>query len=201
MKALAFCRYYVTDLNVEIYWETEEETSWFFDDSGRNILAATDKWLFYPETVGAVWPFGRLCDEKFRHAPKSNAMRQKLVLVNPLVSSTRDNRVSVLKYDIFTPWQGEKADIVIAANVLNRVYFSDENLRTALAHLLAALRNNGRIVIVDNRPEERASIVKHENENFKIECRIAGGSDIEGLAIQVASERVSRMPPSNQRAE
>jgi hypothetical protein len=77
---------------------------------------------------------------------------------------------------------------VIAANILNRGYFSGVDLDRAIGNLVAALSSGGRLVLIDNRAtsggfdeSERATIFRSSDGALEIEHRIGAGSEVEDL--------------------
>ena len=84
---------------------------------------------------------------------------------------------------MFEAWNHEKVDLIVAGNILNQCYFSDFEILNVLKNLISALKENGRIVIVDNRPHEKSSIFKFVKGVVKLEKRINGGTDIESLVL------------------
>ena len=73
--------------------------------------------------------------------------------------------------------------MVIAANILNRAYFSDEQIVAAVANLVDATTPGGRIVIVDNREVEASTIFRVHAGRVELEVSLNGGTDIESLVL------------------
>ena len=48
-------------------------------------------------------------------------------------------------------------DLLLAANLLNRIYFSDAAIGKALENMFRTLNDEGRLVIIDNRRIEKAN--------------------------------------------
>jgi hypothetical protein len=82
------------------------------------------------------------------------------------------------------PWAGA-FDVVRAANILNRGYFTGSELSAILVHLRERLRPGG--VLVASRTDESsgknmATLFRHEQGRFSVLARLNGGSEIEELA-------------------
>jgi len=182
IRALDFDRYYVTDLNIDVFVTTSGGVTWFYDAKGRCILAVTDKWIIYNDCEGAIFPFGLMASRLIARAPGFSNHMRRVVLISPELLSCKSD-VRVERYDVMDDWQLEKADIVIAANILNRAYFADSSISLALRHLRDAMKPGGRLAIIDNRPDERSSIFRSVDGMLVVEDRINGGSDIESLAL------------------
>jgi hypothetical protein len=183
MQAIPFEKYYVTDLNIEVFYEVSGGTTWFYDEKGTCLLRVTDKWVVYPETGGAVFPFDRLSRLLFACAPKWKSDAARIVLVNPALQVRKEINISIEKYNILENWPLEKADLIIAANILNQSYFTTSEIKQALNNLLAALDGSGRIAIIDNRPAEKATLFRFIDGIVTVEKRVNGGTDIENLVL------------------
>jgi hypothetical protein len=202
MQALAFSDYFVTDLNTEVLWRSETSRSgdsenltsgdvgiqsktFFYDPAGQPILLVTNKWVIYRDTVGAIAPFGALVRMLFAKAPAAGDHAGRILLINPALHTTVGGKILVRQYDIFRVWPFEKVDIIIAANILNKSYFSDAQLGQALQNLRAALNENGYLVIVDSRKTEKATIFQRSG---RVVTQIHGGTEIEELAARHLSQ-------------
>jgi hypothetical protein len=194
MQAVPYEKYHVTDLNTEVFYEVTDAATWFYDEKGTCILMVTDKWVVYPETRGAIFPFNKISEAIFSRAPQFEGDAAKVILINPALQMRKESRIVVETYNIFEAWRFEKADLIIAANILNRVYFTDCQIRRALNNLVAALNNNGRIVIVDNRPGEKSTIFQFVDGVARVEKRVNGGTEIEALALNSFEARCQKPP-------
>jgi hypothetical protein len=132
MQRVPFRKYYVTDLNVEVRRKSFGRRTFFYDSSEACILIVDDWWIYYPDTRGAVAPLGWLARAAFRRAPQPGPEASRLSLVNPSLQRMLSERVVATRYDMYEAWQAEKVDLLIAANVLNRVYFTERQLHAAL---------------------------------------------------------------------
>jgi len=188
MQAIPFEKYYVTDENVEISYQISGDATWFYDDKGDCILMATDKWVDYPDTGGAVFPFDRIVHSLFLHAPKLENNAPRITLINPLFKTQNKNNVLIEKYNILETWPYEKVDLIIAANILDRGYFTASEIEHALNKLVAALNDTGRIAIIDHHSGEKATIFQFNDSGAKIIKRVNGGTEIENLAFNIFSK-------------
>jgi len=183
MKAIPFEIYYLTDLNIEVKFQESGGNVSYYNEKGECILNVNEKFIAYSETRGAVFPFGAICDYLFSRTPKLSSEASSITLINPIVEKQKDKNIQIKKFNIMDTWKYEKADLIIAANILNRSYFTLSEIELALKKLVTALNPGGRIVIIDNRPKEMATIFLHTNDSFKIEKRINGGTEIENLVF------------------
>lgn len=187
MVALNFERYYVTDLNIAAYYETRGPVTWFYAENGSPLLRVTNRWVIYPDLGGALFPFNLLAKAAFQKTPKFSSDIAKILLINPTLLARQDARVEIQKHNLFDPWLGEKSDLILAANILNPGYFTPAEIELGLQKLLAALKTPGRLVIIDNRPAEKASIFHFDGQHTRLEKSLNGGADIESLALKTFS--------------
>jgi len=183
MQAIPFEKYYVTDLNIEVFYEVTGGCTWFYDEKGACILRVTDKWVVYPETGRAIFPFDRISRSLFAHVPKWKSDAARIMLLNPALQARKEINIFIEKYNILETWPHEKADLIIAANILNQSYFTTSEIKQSLKNMQAALDGSGRIVIIDNRPKEKATIFQFSAGNISVEKRINSGTEIETLAL------------------
>ncbi|MCP4501111.1 MAG: hypothetical protein GY822_14220 [Deltaproteobacteria bacterium] len=108
--------------------------------------------------------------------PEDEFMRIKLV--NPKLTQMPGVCLNIQRYDIFSKWKGQKVDLVLAANILNRTHFTDAQIILALQNLVGALKNGGCLVIVDNRAVEGGSIFRLSSGVLDLEQEIGCGTDI-----------------------
>jgi hypothetical protein len=187
INTINFRRYYVTDRNTEVFSRLVNGRAYFYDSQGNPILIATDSWVAYSDTDSAIPPFGAIARRMFRQAPPMGTDSTQISLVNPLLQSKLGEGVVFKQHSILDPWPLEHADLVIAANILNRCYFTDELLATALRHIRAAANEKAYLAIIDNRDVERSTVFQLDSEGCKIVRRIAAGTEIESLALQTLS--------------
>lgn len=183
IRSIPFARYYVTDLNIQVWLKDIGRTTYFYDNEGRCILAVTDKFIIYADTDSALFPFGKIAKSVINKGLNIGDNLSKIILINPALQAINDNRIIIKKYDLFQAWPYEKVDVIIAANILNKAYFDDSNIIQALKNMVSVLNEKGLIAIIDNRPDEKASIFKYVGGKIMLKKRINAGSDIEGLVL------------------
>jgi hypothetical protein len=93
--------------------------------------------------------------------------------------------VSVIQDDIFLrrPELFGRFHVLRAANILNRTYFDDEQLRAGVATLRERLRPGGLLIVCRTHDDgaNHGSIVKVTDEGWLVVGRIGDGSEIEDL--------------------
>lgn len=183
MRAVPFEKYYVTDLNIDVYYQDSGSATWFYDEKGVCILMASDKWIAYPDTIGAIFPFDKISQALFAHAPKWESDSARLKLINPTLLSQKETNFLIEKHNILEAWPHEKADLIIAANILNRSYFTASEIKQALINTAIILGGTGRIAIIENRESEQATIFKLSENTIGVEKRVNGGAEIEALVL------------------
>jgi hypothetical protein len=183
MRALAFGRYFVTDKHLEVKVCRRGPESYFYAPDGQCVLISTPAWIVYDDTTGAWPPLGRIARRAFAKAPAFSAAKDVIILVNPAIASRAQDGVRVEQYDIFEPWPHDKADLIISANILNRVYFTEARLVQALSNLLDALAEGGRLAVIHNQEEERATVFRLAHGRITPEHTINGGTEIDGLVL------------------
>ena len=183
MQSIPFEKYFVTDLNNDVYFIVSGDVTWFYDDMGKCILRVSNRWIIYPEFDGTVSPLNMLAQKLFEAAPQFSANASKICLVQPALLSLKDDNISTLKYNMFQPWVHEKADLIVAANILNLCYFTASEIIGVVKEMIAALNERGYIAIIDNRPNEQSSIFTLMNGSLRLEKSISRGSDIESLIV------------------
>lgn len=154
---------------------------------GEVILVVGPRAVAWPSQSRAV---ERLYRPVLSRAAKAGVRRQ-LVLLNPDARRliAKDPRVSTAVHDIFTPWTGSTPDVVKVANVLRRLYFSDERIVVALRALLAGVAEGGHLLLVDNPRitgiSERAGLYRRAGERFVAVDRTPHPPEIDELVTSV----------------
>jgi hypothetical protein len=104
-------------------------------------------------------------------------------LVDPAVRSSP--AVNVIRDDIFVrrPDLDGRFHALRAANILNRAYFDDEQLRAGVAALRERLRPGGLLIVCRTHDDgaNHGSIVQATDEGWIVAARIGDGSEIEDL--------------------
>ena len=181
MKAMPFERYIVSDAHMTVFSSTDGGRTYYYAADGRCILVATDAWIVYADADDACAPLGSVARGFHSRAPQLEPTAREITLINPALERALSAAVSTRQYDILQEWPHGKVDLVIAANILNRAYFSEEELRKAVRNLARALQGEGRLAIIENRDRERATIFRVRGHDATVEHRLNGGSEIEEL--------------------
>ncbi|HEU0277491.1 MAG TPA: hypothetical protein VFQ95_06715 [Rhodanobacteraceae bacterium] len=192
MRRLAFRRYYVTDLNIRAQAVLTHAGVFFCDGRARPWLYVNRCFVVFNDVAGARWPFGPIAAQVFADFDAARwPDRRDVLMVNPELAAMRGDRICIERYNVFEAWSREPADLVVAANLLNRVYFSDDRLREALANLRAAMREGAVLAVIENRagdagPREQASLFRRVGNRLRPEARVGAGSDIHTLVAELA---------------
>ena len=180
-----FDRYYVTDRSIQLRYERRGRVVRFYEDGGLCVCIATPWLVVYPQDAGTTllhrWA------RRFLRPTGSNFDGEQgwLSLIQPDLRKLAgaDPRIVIREYDVFSSWQGPALALVKVANVLNRCYFPDAQIQSALSRIYTALLEGGRLAIVDNRETDReqASVFVKIGNRFKQEEVIGHGCDISEL--------------------
>ena len=182
MQALRFARYYVTDRHIEAYAYTTWKGVFFCDEHSNPFMFANRFFVIYNETNEASRAQSGIVRNLFDgfDTAKCRDVR-KVPLMNRALLPKLGDVVRLERYNIFEAWPFEKADLVIAANILNRDYFAEDKLAGALRNLRGALKEAGRLALIENRPAEQSNIFRLEDGRFVVEDQIGAGSDVKAL--------------------
>lgn len=187
MKQLPFTRYYVTDRHIKAHASPTGLGMFLCDAEARPWLYANRCVVVHNDLDGAQWPFNAIAARIFRRFDSSKLRGgQDVYMINPDLAAKRSDRIRIEQYSIFEEWPYEKADLVIAANLLNRVYFSDSELRAGLDRLRDAMRDGAMLAVIENRNREAGSVeqstvFRRSGKHFVVEARVGAGSDIQDL--------------------
>ena len=93
--------------------------------------------------------------------------------------------VRVVEHDIFSPapdWNG-RFDVVRVANLLNRSYFSEPQLRAGLRHVGGWVQPGGLLVVARSEASGRnnATLFRREAAGLRVIHRLGSGSEVEAL--------------------
>ncbi|MGH8117422.1 MAG: hypothetical protein ACREPJ_08980 [Rhodanobacteraceae bacterium] len=182
MQAVRFARYYVTDRHVEAYACITRKGVFFCDEGYAPFMFANRFFVIYNEPAEDSRAQSGIVRNLFAGFDQAKCRDvRKVPLMNRALLPRRGDSVRVERYDIFEAWPFDKADLVIAANILNRDYFADVRIVDALRNLRAALKDSGRLAVIDNRPAEQSNIFRLENGRFVAEGQVGPGSDVQPL--------------------
>jgi hypothetical protein len=187
IEAIEYSRYYVTDRHTEARTCATRNGIYFCDAASRPFMYANRFFVVYNDLRRAWWPFSWLVPRFFARFDVSGSLAtRRVMLVNPELVSRLGDGIRLEQYSIFDPWPFEKADLVIAANILNRSYFSDAKLVEALRNLRAAMKASGRLAVIENRSVEQSTIFRLDGGRFTVEREVETGSDIRSLVSSLS---------------
>jgi hypothetical protein len=116
---------------------------------------------------------------------KSMRLSASYSLVNPRV--TADRGITVAEWSVLErkPDLVNRVGVARASNVLNRAYFSPDQILAAAGHLHAYLVDGGLLAVSRNKAEaqevETGSIWQKEGDRFRLLDDFGGGSEVAEL--------------------
>ena len=173
-----FRLYFVTDLNISVRCgEDSRDVVYFVDCQGKCILRASRRWLVYNAGERHLL-FNVISRKLLTQCARAGNWREVLLAQPELLGLTQsDPRVTIMTYDMFSPWRGESPDLIKIANVLNPSYFSDARLTDAIRIQCANLASDGRLLIVDNLDNlETFSVFRKTPVGMRVEYVHDGGA-------------------------
>jgi hypothetical protein len=174
-----FNRYFVTDLNISASCGTDYRKNVYFRDaSGDCILRASKRFIVYSNVAGARAPLPFIARRLISRAQRVTNWRE-LLLIQPelLRVAAADSRIVITRYDMFSPWSGPAPDVIKIANLLNRKYFSEDEMRGALQVQCSHLAIGGRLLLVsEDDGIEKFSVFRKNATGMRLEHTHAGGA-------------------------
>jgi hypothetical protein len=164
-----FGSYIIADLFLNIQAQRVKGKILFFDPSNICILVVSRRLLAWPSMSRLVHLLYR---RSIKAAGRGGADRVDVLLLNPEVRRLMadDARISYQVHDVFTTWEGPTPDVIKVANLLRRLYFSDDQISRALAAIKCSLPEGGHLLIVDNAREKgidtRAGLYQRQGDRF-----------------------------------
>jgi hypothetical protein len=188
-------RFVIADLYFHLESYTWGGSTYYYGPDGDLILVAGRRTLAWPTLSRLLATWHR------RGATRARAIgaRTDVLLLNPQARRllADDDRVEMAVHDVFTPWPDPKPDVIKVANVLRRLYFSDDEISAALDALLASLPRGGHLLVVDNpRIEgirERAGLYRRDGDGFVAIARTESIPEIDDL-VRAPRRRVPAVP-------
>lgn len=114
-------------------------------------------------------------------------LRRRAVEILLITPQLKERSVEIVEDDVLAPGAfANRFDVVRAANVLNRYYFSEATLREMAANLRRRLKRRGMLVVcrTDERNVNHATVfLADEPPRLEVLCRIGDGSEIEELFL------------------
>ena len=118
----------------------------------------------------------------------SRKCSEEILLLSPRMS--RCPEISCVEEDIFSPNIAEftsRFDVIRAANILNKNYFSDAKLCLGIENLKSYLIGPGCFLVVNRTHEDSTNhatiFVLSEERSFEVVDRVGNGSEIENLVL------------------
>lgn len=187
MQAVRFRRYYVTDRHISAYACATRKGVFFCDERSNPFMFANRFVVIYNETDGAPRAHSGIVKNLFAGFDMAKCREvRKVPLMNRALLPKLGNDIRLERYDVFEAWPHEKADLVIAANILHRDYFADCQLVDALRNLRDALQDGGRLALIENRPGEQSNLFRLEHGRFMVENQVGAGSNVKSLVTGLA---------------
>jgi len=181
----AFSRYYVTDLFFSIPYRIRGGNTYFYHPLTKQCIIRSDgRWIAYQESSEGPMPLRMLAQWLLDSAPAHDpGQSQNADMLHPRlrVLMSRDDRIVVQEFGVFDHWGNGPVDVVKAANILNRGYFSTSELRAALDNLRSVLKPSGMLVVTDNTADglERVSVFRpHASGTLIRERDVNGGAGV-----------------------
>jgi len=190
LKALGYCigRYYVTDLSPAVRCGYGRAgVLYFLDDSGECVLRASKRFLIYSDFTGARFPLPFIAG-KLLALSRTVVAWQEVKLIQPelVTRAANDSRITIMRYDMFTPWTGERPDLIKVANLLNGRYFSEAQIKRALIIQCSNLASGGRLLLVsEDYSTEKFSIFRKSSTRIRLEHTHNGGAKASHLVPSV----------------
>jgi hypothetical protein len=159
-----FERYYVTDLNLSTRCGHDRRGAFYFmDREGKCALRASKRFLVYSEADGAWLPL-RILAKLLTSGARNVDEWDELLLIQPELAGMAEQnpRISIMRYDMFTRWNGQPPDLIKIANLLNSKYFSEAQMKEAVRVQCSNLAPNGRLLLVSEDDDiiERFSVFR-----------------------------------------
>jgi hypothetical protein len=166
-KLPEFASYVVADLYLQLRAVEVGRSVLFFDAEGTCVLVAGRRLLAWPSLSRTV---RLLCAPLLLRARGREG--RPVLLLGPAARRLMrtDPRVTARVHDVFEVWPAPAPDVIKVANLLRRLYFSDEDILRALRSLLASLEDGGHLLVLDNPRVEgidlRAGLYRRAGDRF-----------------------------------
>lgn len=196
-----FAHYFVTDLNLSArYGYDHRGVLYFQNHDGACVLRASKRFLVYSELSGARFPLNLFAKTLLLGVGKIVDWRD-ILLIQPEVMdlASHDPRITILRYDLFVPWTGERPNLIKVANLLNAKYFTDAQMREALRVQCSNLAANGRLLLVSEDDNiESFSVFRKTPVGMVLEHTHGGGAKasrhVPGIVDHMSGIRSGREP-------
>jgi hypothetical protein len=109
---------------------------------------------------------------------------RRLPLLHPEVKRLRSEQFQIRRHSVFEALD-QPVHMIRTMNILNRAYFTDAQLRTAVAAVEASLQTGGVWIVgrtrIENPPQHDVTIYRKQPSGWKVLLRVGAGSEIEPL--------------------
>jgi hypothetical protein len=139
--------YVIADLYLSLRAVHVGRSVLFFDADDNCILVAGRRLLAWPSLSRTV---RLMCAPLLARASRQPGREVTLLGPDARRLMRTDPRVTARVHDVFEPWPAPAPDVIKVANVLRRLYFSDQDILRALNALLTGLADGGHLLILDN---------------------------------------------------
>ena len=187
-KLPAFKRYVIADLHFHLTAVDTGRRCLFYDGGGTLILVVGPRLLGWPSTSRFVRLLYRGVDAGAR---RSGRTAVRVLLLNPAARAVIDTdpRVSYRVHDVFTAWEGPRPTVIKVANLLRRLYFTDEVIAAGLRAIADSLDERGYLLVVDNVRRRgvppRAGLYQLLDGRFRVVSETPDPPEIADLIEQV----------------
>lgn len=171
-----FASYVITDRFVRVTATRYAGWGWLWRD-GRCVVAGNGRIVLWPQQSSALT---RVLGPALRAA--ADRPHHEVQLLNPNLRAVLagDPRVSWAEHDVFEPLP-QPVDVIKVGNLLRRVYFTDDQIRSALRSIHAGLVNGGQLLIADHLKEAAGALYRRTPGGFERIAQTAVPSEIDGL--------------------
>lgn len=194
-----FGHYFVTDLNLSARYGYDHRGVLYFQNHGGTcVLRASKRFLVYSELGGARFPLNLVAKALLSGVRKIVDWRDILLIQPEFIDlASHDSRITIMRYDLFAPWTGERPDLIKVANLLNAKYFTDAQMREALRVQCSNLAANGRLLLVSEDDDiEKFSVFRKSPIGMVLEHTHGGGAKasrhVPGIVDPISGTRSER---------
>lgn len=209
-----FAHYVIADLYLTVDAVRTGRRTVFLDGSGRAVVVAGPRMVAWPalsRTIAFLYrptllraarlQAARLQAARLRRRGQPFPEVEQIPLVNPTTHRLlqSDPRVCLHTHDIFTPWSGPyRPTVVKVANVLRRLYFTDDRILAALTVILGDLPEGGHLLLVDNPrvtppAPARGCLYRKTDGRFRLVGRTDQLTEVHELVLQVRENRTQEV--------
>ena len=187
-KLPAFKRYVIADLHFHLSAVRAGRRTLFYDSDGTLILVVGPRVLGWPSASRFVRVLYSGFDIRAR---RSTTAGVPVLLLNPAARALidADPRVTYQVHDVFTPWVGPQPTVIKVANLLRRLYFTDEVVASGLRAIAGSVGERGYFLLVDNvrlkGVPPRAGLNQRVHGCFRVICETPERPEIADLIEQV----------------